>query len=154
MLRLALFVTTLFATMGLSPMGSHEAPVHPPSLSLTGARVYLDGEPVLGPFSVHQRPFGYLYLYVPGRGLYTIGAHTFEGATLAGEFNGRRLAFAAGGSDLRIDSRTRILGPGEHEAWVRHEPNLTFNVQGVVYGYGDHPSIAARWLEIYGPGEQ
>jgi hypothetical protein len=153
MLKIALFVTTVLASMSL-PSQHPPAPELPPALNLSGARLYVDGEPVFGPFSVQQRPFGYLYLYVPGQGLLTVGASSFEGAALAGEFRGRQLAFTAGGSELRIESRTRILGPGQHQAWVRHEPGLTLNVQGVVYGYGDHPSIAARWLELYGPGQQ
>jgi hypothetical protein len=155
MLMLALVVATLSLSIASPPAdAAGPAPPHPPALTLVNARVYVDGEAVFGPFSVRQSRFGYLYLYVPGRGLYTIGAQPFEGAAVAGAFTGRRLAFSAGGAELRIDSSTGILGSGHRDAWVRHEPDLTFNVQGVVYGYGDHPSIAARWLEIYGPGEQ
>lgn len=153
MLMLSLFAATVFATLSSVPPRDAPAPVpvQPPALNLRDARLYLDGAAVFGPFSVRQSRFGYLYLYVPGRGLYTIGAAAFEGAALAGGFRGRSLAFDAGGAALRIESRTPILGSGDHEAWVRHEPGIQLNVQGVVYGYGDHPSIAARWLELYGP---
>lgn len=157
MLMAAMFVCTLsMTTPGPAPAGPAERPpvVQPPALNLTGARILVDGQTVFGPFSVQQNRFGYLYVYIPGRGLYTIGAQAFAGARAAGEFSGRTLAFQMGGAELRIQSRTRILSSGDADAWVRHEPDLQLNVQGVLYGYGDHPSIAEEWLEIYGSAQR
>ncbi|HEU4453940.1 MAG TPA: hypothetical protein VFR81_12815 [Longimicrobium sp.] len=149
MLMLALFVSTFFvATPPADDLAA--GPPSPPGLNLVDARLHVDGEVVFGPFSVQQSRFGYLYLYLPGRGLYTIGAGPFEGARPSGGFRGRSLAFSAGGAELRIDSRTPILGSGDSDAWVRHDPDFTLNVQGVLYGYGDHPSVAEQWLERFG----
>jgi hypothetical protein len=153
MQMLILFLAAMLLSMPPTLRTSAPRPAHPPALNLVNARIYVEGEPVFGPFSVQQSQFGYLYLYVPGRGLYTIGAESFAGAELAGRFRGRRLTFSAAGVRLDIDSMTPILDSGGSDAWVRHEPNLKLNIQGVLYGYGDHPSITAQWLEIYGTGE-
>ncbi len=121
-----------------------------PALTLVGARLYLDGKRILGPFSVRQSPFGYLHFYVPGHGLHTVGAAPFEGAAQTGSFRGRQLTWTAGGAELRIESSTPILGPANREAWVRHEPGFELNVQGVIHGYGDHPSVGEQWVGRFG----
>ncbi|HET6231834.1 MAG TPA: hypothetical protein VFE05_17290 [Longimicrobiaceae bacterium] len=135
-----------------SPDAAVSAAGHEPALHLAGARLSVDGEPVLGPISVQQSRFGYLYFYVPGRGLYTIGRQAFDGAERAGTFRGERLSVEAGGASLLLESSIPILSCGEGDAWVHHEPDIQLNVQGVLYGYGDAPSIAAQWRDRFGGG--
>lgn len=154
MLKLLVSTLLLAAPLPTAAGGSPLADGHVPSLHITDGAVFLDGERIYGPFSVQQTRFGYLYLYLPGRGLYTIGGDAFEGAEQAGEFQGRNLTFSMGGSEVRLESSTLILSSRRSDAWVRYEPNFKLNVQGVLYGYGDHPSVAEQWLKRFGPPAQ
>jgi hypothetical protein len=149
---LTLVMSTILATQGPPAAGrpSDSPPDRAPALRVNSGRWFIDDRLVLGPFSIHHSPFRYIYLYVPGRGLYTIGSEVFEGADRAGEFRGRTLRFSVGGSELRLESRTPILGGAAREAWVRHEPDLTLDVHEVVYGYGDYPTIADHWRDRLG----
>lgn len=119
-------------------------------LNVVDAHLFIDGRKVFGPFTIRQQTAGFLFFYVPGRGLYTIGAEPFAGARQAGEFQGRALEVEVAGARVRLESATRMLGRRPRDAWVRYQPDFTLNVQGVMYGYGDDPSAAERWLEQFG----
>lgn len=123
-------------------------------LNVVDAHLFIDGQKVFGPFTVRQETAGFLFFYVPGRGLYTIGAERFEGARQSGEFQGRRLEMEVSGARVRLESATRMLGRRTQDAWVRYQPDFKLNVQGVMYGYGDDPSAAERWLEQFGAAER
>lgn len=150
-------IVTLLATGVLAASASAQQAavrVGDAELNLVDARLFIDGHQVFGPFTLQQEKAGYLFFYVAGRGLYTIGAERFEGARPAGEFRGRTLEVEVAGARVRLESVTRMLGRRPHDAWVRYQPDFKLNVQGVMYGYGDDPSAAERWLEQFGAAER
>lgn len=144
-LMLSLFLATGLAGEAPGGPATCERPLH-----LSGATLRVDGEPVLGPFSLLQSRAGYLFLYIPGRGLAVVASRPFERAERAGEFRGRTLVFSAGGADMRLESATAILGADACGAWVRHEPGYLLNIQEPLYGYGDSFSVAEEWRRQFG----
>jgi hypothetical protein len=149
------FVVSLF----VSTMLAAKEPETPPdgrcmpSLNLVGARLFIDDTLVYGPVSLQQTRFAYLYWYVPGKGLYTIAAEPFDGATQAGEFRDRALTFRTETGVVRLEAARRIVR-GVCDAWVRHVPEFQLDVDEVLYGYGDFPSIEDDWRERFGAPSQ
>lgn len=142
---LSVFLFAQLAIAGSQGTGACES-----SLQLSSATLFVEGAPVAGPFSLWQRRFAYLYLYLPERGLFTVATHPFEGAEQAGRFTGRTLAFSGSDAVFRLESATAILGAAPCDAWVRHEPNYHLNIQGPLYGYGDTSSVAEQWRRQFG----
>jgi len=152
--RCAVAFVAWFVSAAAAPVPSPGVPEPPrrPALHLDDGRLYVNGQELLGPFAVFQARFGYLHFYVPGHGLFTVGAAPFPGAVRAGRFAGATLEVQLDGTTLRVSARDDILTPAEQDAWVLHDPDLNLNVSGALYGYGDTPSVREQWLERFGRG--
>lgn len=117
------------------------------ALHMQDARVIVDGKVVVKGVSVLQTRFGFLYLYLPGRGLFVVGATDFEGAQRVGEFDGARLTAEVDGARLSLDAAGNILSVPTATAFASHDPAFTLDTQEVIFGYGDHPAPPREWLQ-------
>jgi hypothetical protein len=105
-LMLSLFLATGLAGEAPGGPATCERPLH-----LSGATLRGDGEPVQGPFSLLQSRAGYLFLYVPGRGLAVVASRPFGRRS-------RRVSFAAGRWSSPPVARTCAWNP-PRPSWAR-----------------------------------
>ena len=117
-LRPAVLAVGLFACLTGAPAALAQSSfvLEEPVLVADGRRVPVEGAPL------QQNPFGMLVLSVPDIGTYTVADRPFEGARLAGEFDGPELVFAAAGVSVRLRGREPLLGGPRRDAWVRTTP--------------------------------
>lgn len=115
------------------------------AIHLQNGQLYLNGELIHKGFSVMQTRFAYLFFYVPGRGLFTVSNHEFEGAIQQGAFNQRELSFTVNGLDLVLKSSSQILPNDSTPAWVKFDPDFKLEVKSVMLGYGDKEKAPYEW---------
>ena len=97
-----------------------------PALFLNDDRVLTTGAPLV------QAPFGVLTIAVPGQGVFTVSDRPFSGSNRAGLFDEEGLFFHAGGVDVRLISRARILSdPGPVTAYAQFVPSRVRRARGL-----------------------
>ncbi|MGB3542721.1 MAG: hypothetical protein WBA11_07355, partial [Rubrivirga sp.] len=97
-----------------------------PALFLNDARVLTTGAPLM------QAPFGVLAIAVPGQGTFAVSDRPFSGSNRAGLFDEEGLFFHAGGVDVRLISRSRILSDsGPVTAYAQFVPSGVRRTRGL-----------------------
>lgn len=120
-----------------------------PALKVSGGHLTLDGETVVRDVSITQSRFGFLFFYVPDRGLFTISAQPFEDSEGNGAFAGDRLAIELSGQRLVLQAEGDILSHSRAEAWGRFDPGYHLEIEDPMIGYGDSPEPPKAWYEQF-----
>jgi len=114
-------------------------------LRICGGSLLLDNGALVEDFSVFQSRFGFLFFYIPDRGLWSISDKKFPGAIEAGSFRASTLEVSVDGTQLRIESDCPILGTKPRTAWVSVDPSYVLEVTNVLIGYGDTEEAPDAW---------
>lgn len=114
-------------------------------ISVQNGRLLINGKLESRDFSLMVDSFGYLFFYIPARGLFIISDASFEGAAECGAFKDDTLSFQVGDIDVRMESSSTILKDGNSRAWVKFDPDFKLEMQAVVIGYGDKATDPYNW---------